>query len=241
MANAAELQELRATPLTDKARQTAALMESARSLGWMDRIDLQEEQVWEPKSDSAPLAPLLEALRGLASWLQDTRTSGAVIGGVAASILGRPRFTRDIDVVVMVEEQRWAWFLSSGSKFGFRPRRPDALEFAGKAGVLLVRHEPSGIDVDVSFASLPFEKELIARTVWRDVGGVHTPLPGVEDLIIMKAVAHRTRDIGDIESLVETNTRLDVDRILRWVGDFASALEMPELLSDLEAIISRKH
>ena len=46
LANAAELQELRATPLTDKARQTAALMESARSLGWMDRRDLQEEQVW---------------------------------------------------------------------------------------------------------------------------------------------------------------------------------------------------
>ena len=47
LANAAELQELRATPLTDKARQTAALMESARSLGWMDRIDLQKEQAWE--------------------------------------------------------------------------------------------------------------------------------------------------------------------------------------------------
>ena len=47
MANAAELQELSATPLTDKARQTAALMESGRSLGWMDRKDLQEEQVWE--------------------------------------------------------------------------------------------------------------------------------------------------------------------------------------------------
>jgi hypothetical protein len=47
LANAAELQELRATPLTDKARQTAALMESGRSLGWMDRKDLQEEQVRE--------------------------------------------------------------------------------------------------------------------------------------------------------------------------------------------------
>jgi hypothetical protein len=193
------------------------------------------------KSDAAPLAPLLEALRGLAGWLQDTRTSGAVIGGVAVSILGRPRFTRDIDVVVLVEEQQWAWFLSSGSKFGFRSRRPDALEFAGEARMLLVRHEPSGIDVDVSFASLPFEKELIARTVWRDVGGVHTPLPGVEDLIIMKAVAHRSRDLSDIESLVEVNAKLDVDRILRWVGEFSSALDMPDLLSDLEAILNRKH
>jgi len=187
------------------------------------------------------LAPLLEALRDLARWLQDTRTSGTVIGGVAASILGRPRFTRDIDAVVLVEEEAWPEFLSSGSSFGFQPRRTDALEFARKTRVLLVRHEQSGIDVDVSFGSLPFEKELIARAVLMDVGGVRAPLPTVEDLIILKAVAHRSRDLVDIESLVEVNTRLDEARIVRWVKDFASALEMPELLSDLEALLNRRH
>ena len=45
----------------------------------------------------------------------------------------------------------------------------------------------------------------------------------------------------DIESLVEVNTRLDVARIVRWVKDFASALEMPELPSDLEALLNRRH
>ncbi len=45
LVNAAELQELRSTPLGEKARQTAALMESARSLGWTDRVDPQEEEV----------------------------------------------------------------------------------------------------------------------------------------------------------------------------------------------------
>ena len=43
--NAAEIQELRRPSLADKARQTAALMESARSLGWMDRQDPREEEV----------------------------------------------------------------------------------------------------------------------------------------------------------------------------------------------------
>jgi hypothetical protein len=57
----------------------------------------------------------------------------------------------------------------------------------------------------------------------------------------MKAVAHRSRDLGDVESLVETNSKLDAARIVRWVDDFASALEMPELFSDLEAILNRKH
>ncbi len=56
-------------------------------------------------SDSAPLAPLLAALADLTRWLRSTQTSGAVIGGVAASILGRPRFTRDIDAVVLRAEE----------------------------------------------------------------------------------------------------------------------------------------
>jgi hypothetical protein len=192
------------------------------------------------KADPPPLAPLLEALRCLAEWLRDAATSGAVIGGVAASILGRPRFTRDIDAVVLLAEQRWAGFLSSGAKFGFHPRRPDALEFAQAARVLLVRHQPSGIDLDISFASLPFEKQLIGATAWKDVGGVLIPLPAVEDLIIMKAVAHRRRDLEDIEGLVAANPALDTARILRWVGEFAKALAMPGLLSDLEAILKGK-
>ncbi len=45
LVNAAEIQELRSTPLGQKALQTAALMDSARSLGWMDLNDPQEEEV----------------------------------------------------------------------------------------------------------------------------------------------------------------------------------------------------
>lgn len=189
--------------------------------------------------DRAPLEPLLRALRDLTGWFKQTRTAGAVIGGVAASLLGRPRFTRDIDAVVLLEQERWAEFLAFGSSFGFQPRRTDTLEFAGKTRVLLLRHESSRIDVDISIGALPFERELIERTVWLDVGGVRIPLPTVEDLIVMKAVAHRSRDLADIESLVEVHSKLDVDRILRWVKDFAEILEMPEILSDLQSILNR--
>jgi hypothetical protein len=45
LVNAAEIEELRSTPLGEKARQTAALMESARGLGGMDLNDPQEEEV----------------------------------------------------------------------------------------------------------------------------------------------------------------------------------------------------
>jgi predicted nucleotidyltransferase len=191
-------------------------------------------------SDLAPLAPLLAALRDLLAWLESSGVRGAVIGGIAASLLGRPRFTHDIDIVVLLEEEKWKEFLASGSRFGFRPRRADALAFARENRVLLIRHEPSSIDVDVSIGSLTFEKELIARTVFVNAGGLRIPLPTVEDLIIMKAVAHRPLDLEDIRSLSEVSQNLDLRRIRRWVREFSSVLEVPDILSDLETVLLRK-
>jgi len=40
------------------------------------------------------LVPLLGALSDVAAWLKAKRVEGLIIGGVAASILGRPRATR---------------------------------------------------------------------------------------------------------------------------------------------------
>ncbi len=191
------------------------------------------------ESKSAHSVSLLSALRDLSAWLLTTEVRGTVIGGVAASLLGRPRFTRDVDVMVLLDEERWADFLTAGKRFGFEPRLTDALAFARSARVLLMRHESSGIDIDIAFGILPFEEEAIGRVTWVKIGDVRIPLPCPEDLIIMKAVAHRTRDLSDIEAILDTHPKLDTQRILQSVREFSSALEMPEIMSDMEALLSR--
>jgi hypothetical protein len=195
----------------------------------------------EKSAGSKPeqLAPLLAALGDLSAWLLAKKVPGAVIGGVAASLLGRPRLTRDVDAMVLLDEGKWADFLAAGEQFGFKPRLSDAIAFARKARVLLVRHEPSGIDVDVAFGNLPFEEEAIAKAAWTAVGGIRIPLPAPEDLIIMKAVAHRPRDLSDIESLLDAHAKLDIKRIERWVREFSGALDMPEIVRDMESLLSR--
>ncbi|MBI3990201.1 MAG: nucleotidyltransferase [candidate division NC10 bacterium] len=191
-------------------------------------------------SEMEPLIPLLAVLRDLVDWLQTGRVPGVVIGGVAASFLGRPRLTRDVDVLVLLDEGRWEEFLALGARFGFLPRLPNTLTFARQTRVLLVRHEPSGIDVDISSGTLPFEEESIARALLVDVGGFSIPLPTPEDLIIMKAVAHRPRDLADIESVLDTRPKLNLRRVRRWVREFSAALEMPEILTDLETILAQR-
>ncbi|OGQ78349.1 MAG: hypothetical protein A3F90_01865 [Deltaproteobacteria bacterium RIFCSPLOWO2_12_FULL_60_19] len=186
------------------------------------------------------LAPLLAALRDLISWFENTAVHGAIIGGVAASLLGRPRVTRDVDALAVLDEEQWEKFLSAGAAFGFTPRRPDALAFAQSSRVLLARHNASGIDVDIVFAGLPFEKDAVASAESLSLGGLRIPLVTPEDLTIMKAVARRPRDIADIEGLLDTHPKLNLRKVRRWVREFSTALGMPDILTDFERVLKRR-
>ncbi len=190
-------------------------------------------------SPEEPLAPLLAALRDLMTWFESNRVPGVVIGGVAASLLGRPRFTRDVDALVLLDPEQWKNFLESGKGAGFAARRPDALRFASRTRVLLLRHQSSGIDVDISFGALPFEEECLSRGKWKEVSGIRVKLPTPEDLVIMKAVAHRPRDLEDIDAILGAHPKLNVERVRHWVGEFGTVLEMPELLGDLDKLLQR--
>lgn len=188
-------------------------------------------------ADARLAAPLVSALRALVEWLTAARVRGAVIGGVAASLLGRPRLTGDVDALVIVNQDGWSDLLAAGRPFGIRARRPDAISFARRSRVLLLRHEPSGIDLDISVGMLPFEHEVVARARRRRVAGVTVPLATAEDLIVMKAIARRPRDIADIEGLRDTHPRLDRKRILDLVREFAAVLEDRSLLTEVERIL----
>ena len=190
--------------------------------------------------ETADSALLLAVLSDLMAWLQAGAAPGVVIGGLAASLLGRPRLTRDVDVLLVLDEGRWPEFLATGALYGFVPRRSDSLSFARQTLVLLVRHEPSGIDADMIFGSLPFEKEAVARAVWVELSGVRIPLPRPEDLIIMKAVAHRPQDLADIAAVLAAHPRLNLGWVRRWVREFSEALTMPEILRDLETLLSQR-
>jgi hypothetical protein len=50
----------------------------------------------------------VQVLEDLGAWLEDAGIAAIVVGGVAASILGRPRATRDIDALAILPEKKWA-------------------------------------------------------------------------------------------------------------------------------------
>lgn len=51
---------------------------------------------------------LLKPLVDLGRWLDAIQAQAIVVGGVAASFLGRPRFTQDIDAFAIISEPEWS-------------------------------------------------------------------------------------------------------------------------------------
>jgi hypothetical protein len=155
-----------------------------------------------------PLRPLPELLR----WWRSRRVRGVIIGGIAVSLMSRPRDTRDIDALIWLAEAKWPAFLAAGSKYGFEPRLPNAIPFARQSRMLLVRHRATAVDVDITLGGLAFERETLDRATKVRLAGVTVPLETPEDLIVMKAVANRERDLQDIDGLLAAHPNLDVAR-----------------------------
>ena len=160
-----------------------------------------------------------------------------IIGGVAVSLLGAPRYTVDLDAVFLLTMEDVPRLLAEAARHGIEPRISDPIAFAHKSRVLLLRHTASGIDIDLSLGILPFEVEMVERARVVEIGSVRLRLPSPEDLIIMKAIAHRPKDLRDIQSIMASNPNLDTERIRFWVEQFGEALDMPELWVEIEKLL----
>jgi hypothetical protein len=117
--------------------------------------------------------------------------------------------------------------LKEAAKLGIESRVTAPTGFARKSRALLLRHEASGTDIDLSLGILPFEVEMVERSMVVDIGQFNYAYP--EDLIIMKAVAHRPKDLADIQAIAASHPNSDKAQIQFWVEQFGVALDLPDL------------
>lgn len=183
---------------------------------------------------------LLEALAALAAALRFLEAPSMVIGGVAVIAHGVPRLTVDIDATVWSEDVELESLLTALARHRIEPRIRDALEFARRRQVLLLKHQPSGTPLEITLASLPFEREALARAATLRVAGVEIPIVSAEDLVVYKAVAWRDRDRSDVEELLALHgSGMNLERVRRLVREFAELLDDPGRVVEFEGLVSR--
>ncbi len=156
------------------------------------------------------LASLAPAINALCNLFKSSDVPGMIIGGVAASIHGQARATEDVDAAILLDERHLNRFVKLAALEGLHPRISDAIAFAQRNAVLLLEHSESGVSVDIMLGRLPFERYAVEHATSVKIDDVVVPVAAPEDLIVMKAIAHRSQDLQDIRVIVTSNPKLDV-------------------------------
>ncbi|MBI3168745.1 MAG: nucleotidyltransferase [Chloroflexi bacterium] len=181
-----------------------------------------------------PFRATIEALQRILSSLGDR---GVIIGGIAVGFLGKPRFTADVDAMFLLSIKDIPNFLERARIENIVPRIESVEEFARKSRVLLLKHAPTETDIDLSLGVLPFEEEMVERGSTKSFANLSIRLPTPEDLIIMKAIAHRPKDLEDIRTIADKYPNMDVLRIEKWVKAFGEVLEAPNLWDVIKPLL----
>jgi hypothetical protein len=183
-------------------------------------------------SDIIAEARILEAaLFSLKKGLDQVGAPWMVIGGIAVIVRGVRRTTTDIDAAVRGDGASLAHVLESLAAHDIVGRIPDAEEFAQASMVLLLRHSPTGVDLDVSFAWSEFEYEALSQCSMARFGKISVPTALAEDLVIYKQIAARPKDLEDIQALMALYPNLSSSRIRQRVSELEAMLREGEPLS----------
>lgn len=179
------------------------------------------------------MASLEAALLRAVDLLERHQLRYAVIGGLALAQWGVSRATRDVDLKVAVPETDYDSvrdLLTSGLPDPGRPGLPP--------NTLVVSVIAEGVIVDFLLALPGYDTEIMNRAVEREVSGRSIWFSSAEDLVVQKMIANRDRDWVDVEALlVSQRGRIDLGFIRSWAGQFAEALDRPELVDRLEELL----
>lgn len=153
-----------------------------------------------------------------------------VIGGLANAQWGVPRATVDVDLTVWAEESAVSKAVDALCT-RFPPLPQDPRSFVQATRVLPL--DVGGIRADVLFGLLPFEREAIRRAVCRTVSGRPIRFCTAEDLILLKVVSERERDLEDVRGILKVQRgKLDTAYLEPRLRELAALLDRPGIWED---------
>jgi hypothetical protein len=186
----------------------------------------------EPESvPSSAIRRLVETFSGLG-------IEYAIVGGVAASLQSKPRFTADVDSVLLDIDERIEWFVEELRKAGYKSRSSDPIGFARRTRVLTFT-DPSGVDVDMMMGLLPFDIDLVKGAQTVSLGSFEVRIATPEKLVVMKAIAWRDKDRLDILHLVAYHPEMDFQEVTDSFNAYVDILEEPERKAEFAEFLKK--
>lgn len=167
---------------------------------------------------------LKELIKNVAKALNKKGIEYMIIGGQAVLIYGEPRLTRDIDITLGINVDRYKEIEEIIRELNLKIIPENYLDFLKKTMVLPVIDEESGIRVDFIFSFSEYERQALKRINKIKIDDTEVCYASVEDLIIHKIISGRERDIEDIKTVLLKNKNVDGKYILKWLLEFEKVL-----------------
>ncbi|CAN5869722.1 hypothetical protein BH11MYX4_BH11MYX4_59780 [soil metagenome] len=181
-------------------------------------------------------SPVDEALADLARAFDTLGVGWFLFGAQAAIIYGSTRVTEDIDVTVALGDHPPKALAAALARAGFTHRFGDSAAFVEKTRVLPVVHGPTGMPVDVVLAGPGLEELFLRRRRRHRRGGASIPVASPEDLIVMKLLAGRPRDLEDVRAVLRgQGEKLDLGSLVETLRLLEEALAQ----DDLQPLLAR--
>lgn len=168
----------------------------------------------------------------------DSRTiRWCVFGAQAVSVWGKPRTTADVDITIGPEVPLSEVFESLAAS-GFEAALNVDGDFLRNTPVLPVVHTATGIPLDIVIGRSGFETTFLDRAVAVELAGVSVPVVAPDDLIVLKLIAGRPKDIEDATTIVAAqHGEMDLDRIRNLLRQIEEALDQSDLVCAFEEML----
>lgn len=188
------------------------------------------------------LGGLVEVIHELEAIFDRLGLDRSYGGAIAYNYYAPPRFTQDIDLLILVPEIKIPRLFDELSARGWQHGPND------KSGLVLgtflkeLRTKPylatifcGGIRTELFVPWHPFHYRVLERSPQRDLEGRSIRIHSAEDLIVFKKIFDRPKDIGDIKAMLMTQKgSLDLGRL----RSDAKLLLTGNSLQELEGLLS---
>jgi hypothetical protein len=150
-----------------------------------------------------------EDLSAFLKSLKSRNVDFIVVGSHAVSAYIRPRFTEDLDVWVRRTRENTLKIVAALQDFGFEITEAEAGRLLNDRHMIRLGASPNRVDI-LGFlgprgAEFDFD-EIRDRATTTILMDVIVLIPTRDDLMAMKRAAGRSKDIRDLDELMETNS-----------------------------------
>ena len=183
---------------------------------------------------------LTQTLRELVVIFDQLGIAYAVMGGMAVRVHGIPRPTHDLDFTLAIEQDRLPELFARLADEGFTVPEPYQQGWVDRvADMPLVKLRiylgDRGVDVDLFLAESAFQREIMSRRRRARLDAQDVWIVTPEDLLLLKLLAGRPRDLSDAGDILFVQGQLDQAYLKRWAAQLGIDDRLRQLLGPIES------